>query len=449
MDKDIVPALLEAIQKDFDNGHATSKQIQQLLSLLAEDKATYLQANNYAVEVGKLLSKALKNKVTADALPNGKMYFNIAEKLFNATLKNNYDLIADYSSKVQSKVNNDAGIRLKAQTPKLNQDRVDGLIKAAANAKDFEEVSRLLGDPIVNFSQSVVDDTIKANAEFLDKAGFKSKIKRIAVGRACKWCHNLEGVYDYPHTPEEIYHRHENCRCRVDYFPNGKRSRYKQNVHSKKYIKANSEELKKLSDEVSSKNKNRNKPLEILAITEAKKLGYNPLPTSKVVNELRKQARKWQKALTKEEIKAINKYTYNGVDDDGQKLYFKINEYLEGRYIPKDINEFEVIFRNSGNIKSGIKKFKLENDIIVFRNDLYAESLKDKNKKFLSTSVVPGATLGKKANVAIIIPKGANGGYVELLADEMYKKQREYLLNVKSDLELLKIIGNLYLFKLR
>lgn len=449
MYKDIVPALLEAIQKDFDTGHAASKQIQQLLSLLAEDKATYLQANNYAVEVGKLLSKVLKNKVTADALPNGKMYFNIAEKLFNATLKNNYDLIADYSSKVQTKVNNDAGIRLKAQTPKLNQDRVDGLIKAAANAKDFEEVSRLLGDPIVNFSQSVVDDTIKANAEFLDKAGFKSKIKRIAVGRACKWCRNLEGVYDYPHTPEEIYHRHENCRCRVDYFPNGKRSRYKQNVHSKKYIKANSEELKKLSDEVGSKNKNRNKPLEILAITEAKKLGYNPLPTSRVVNELRKQARKWEKDLTKEEIKAINKYTYNGVDDDGQKLYFKINEYLEGRYIPKDINEFEVIFRNSGNIKSGIKKFKLENDIIVFRNDLYAESLKDKNKKFLSTSVVPGATLGKKANVAIIIPKGANGGYVELLADEMYKKQREYLLNVKSDLELLKIIGNLYLFKLR
>lgn len=449
MDKDIVPALLEAIQKDFDNGHATSKQIQQLLSLLAEDKATYLQANNYAVEVGKLLSKVLKNKVTADALPNGKMYFNIAEKLFSATLKNNYDLITDYSSKVQSKVNNDAGIRLKAQTPKLNQDRVDGLIKAAANAKDFEEISRLLGDPIVNFSQSVVDDTIKANAEFLDKAGFKSKIKRIAVGRACKWCRNLEGVYDYPHTPEEIYHRHENCRCRVDYFPNGKRSRYKQNVHSKKYIKANSEELKKLSDEVGSKNKNRNKPLEILAITEAKKLGYNPLPTSKVVNELRKQARKWEKDLTKEEIKAINKYTYNGVDDDGQKLYFKINEYAEKRYMPKDIKELEVIFRNSYNIESGIKKFELENDIIVFRNDPYAENLKGRNKKFLSTSVIPNATLGSKANVAVIVPKGSSGAYVELLAETRYKKQREFIINSNSEFKFLTKIADIYVYELR
>lgn len=449
MDKDIVPALLEAIQKDFDNGHATSKQIQQLLSLLAEDKATYLQANNYAVEVGKLLSKVLKNKVTADALPNGKMYFNIAEKLFNATLKNSYDLITDYSSKVQTKVNNDVGIRLKAQTPKLNQDRVDGLIKAAANAKDFEEVSRLLGDPIVNFSQSVVDDTIKANAEFLDKAGFKSKIKRIAVGRACKWCRNLEGVYDYPHTPEEIYHRHENCRCRVDYFPNGKRSRYKQNVHSKKYIKANSEELKKLSDEVGCKNKNRNKPLEILAMTEAKKLGYNPLPTSKVVNELRKQARKWEKALTKEEIKAINKYTYNGVDDDGQKLYFKINEYLEGRYIPKDNIEKEILNRNLSKIESGLMKFRLENDIIVYRNDMFPGNLKRKLAKFLSTSVVPKATLGKKANVAIIIPKNSNGGYIELLANDAYKKQREYLINTQTEFGLIRKIDELYIYVLR
>ncbi len=49
------------------------------------------------------MSKALKNKVTVDALPNGKMHFNISDKLFNATLKNNYDLIIDYSSKVQDR----------------------------------------------------------------------------------------------------------------------------------------------------------------------------------------------------------------------------------------------------------------------------------------------------------------------------------------------------------
>lgn len=41
------------------------------------------------------------------------------------------------------------------------------------------------------------------------------------------------------------------------------------------------------------------------------------------------------KRLEKEEIRSINKYTYNGTDDDGKKLFFKINEYSEGRYSRK------------------------------------------------------------------------------------------------------------------
>lgn len=447
MDKDIVPALLEAIQKDFDNGHATSKQIQQLLSLLAEDKATYLQANNYAVEVGKLLSKVLKNKVTADALPNGKMYFNIAEKLFNATLKNSYDLITDYSSKVQTKVNNDVGIRLKAQTPKLNQDRVDGLIKATANAKDFEEVSRLLGDPIVNFSQSVVDDTIKTNAEFQDKAGFKAKVKRIAVGKACKWCRNLEGIYDYPNVPADVYHRHENCRCMVDYFPNGKKSKYKQNVHSKQFIKTRAnKELKELSKKI----KQNNKLLENLAIEEVKKMGLNPLVRNKVVNKLRRVSNEWKKILKEKEIISINKYTNNGKDSDGMKLFEKINEYLEGRYIPKGDAEEEILIRNSANIRRALMKFKLNDDIIAYRNEMFPDRLQNGVfQKLTSTSVVPNAVLGRKANVAIIIPKGSNGGYIESLSDERYKKQREFLINSGARFELVRQVGDLYIYRLR
>ncbi len=123
------------------------------------------------------------------------------------------------------------------------------------------------------------------------------------------------------------------------------------------------------------------------------------------MNELRKQARKWEKALTKEEIKAINKYTYNGVDDDGQKLYFKINEYLEGRYTPKNENEEEIILRNSESIENRLKKFELKNDIIVYRNDRYLEDLEGSSEKFTSTSIVPNTTLGKKQMLLLLFPK--------------------------------------------
>lgn len=232
---------------------------------------------------------------------------------------------------------------------------------------------------MVNFTQSVVDEAIKKNAKFHNDAGMKAVIKRQVKGKACKWCRGLEGTYDYPKgTPNEVFHRHENCRCVTEYYPSGKKK--KQDVWSKDWSDRKSErrkdQLQDLTNDFIASKKNRNKPLEMLARARAEELGYNPLPTETVVNELRKQARVWQKDLTAEEIRSINKYTFNGTDNDGKKLYFKINEYNEGRYTPKDKKEEEIILRNAGNIENGLEKFKLKNDIIVYRNDRYPEYLR-------------------------------------------------------------------------
>ena len=44
----------------------------------------------------------------------------------------------------------------------------------------------------------------------------------------------LAGVYNYPDVPEDVYRRHNNCRCQVIYDP--KDGSRKQDVHDKKRI---------------------------------------------------------------------------------------------------------------------------------------------------------------------------------------------------------------------
>lgn len=61
---------------------------------------------------------------------------------------------------------------------------------------------------------------------------------------------------------------------------------------------------------------------------------------------------------------------------------------------------------------------------------------------------MPKAVIGKVPNVAIIVPSGSNGGYVELIAGEAYRKQREFLIN-SGALELVKKEAGLYIYKLR
>jgi uncharacterized protein with gpF-like domain len=168
--------------------------------------------------------------------------------------------------------------------------------------------------------------------------------------------------------------------------------------------------------------------------------GYSPLEQDKVVNVLREESKEWVNKLTEDEKKAINKYTYNGVDPDGLRLFEKINGALEGRYVPKNAEEAAMLRKYIMNIDKGLLKNELKYDIIVYRKDENSGNLEGKIDKFLSTSVTKKGVLGGNPNVAIIIPRGSNGAYVETIAHDDYKNQREFLLN--KDIKLKKLGNN-------
>ncbi len=130
-------------------------------------------------------------------------------------------------------------ISLKAIKPELNQDRIDGIVNKISEYEDFKEGKWLLEEPIKNFTQSIVDDTIKTNADFQYKSGLTPKIVRKEVGTCCDWCKEVVGTYEYPDVPKDVYRRHRFCKCTVDYLPgNGK----KQDVWSKKWIDSDGNE---------------------------------------------------------------------------------------------------------------------------------------------------------------------------------------------------------------
>lgn len=170
------------------------------------------------------------------------MYFNIAERILNQTLGKNHELISGYSTDVQQLLNDQANLKLAVQAPELNKDRIDGFVNKLSVAEDFADVAWVLDDPIINFCQSIVDDAIEKNAKFQFNAGLNPKInRRLGAYDACKWCTDLAGTYDYYDLPDEIYLRHQRCRCTVDYHPGDGR---KQDVWSKAWReKANSAKI--------------------------------------------------------------------------------------------------------------------------------------------------------------------------------------------------------------
>lgn len=222
MEKDIVPGLLELIEKEFDEKTRNSEIVKKAVEELRNKKATYKDANEFAIEIGEILSDVLGRNITVEVLPDGRMYYNIADRIINPTMGKNYELISNYAADVQTQLNSNAGLKIKGQKPKLNQSRIDGIVERLSTAEKFEEIKWILDEPIKNFSQSIVDDVVKANVDFHAKVGLKPKITRVVVADCCDWCREKAGTYDYGDEPDDIYRRHRFCRCRVEYSPTGR-----------------------------------------------------------------------------------------------------------------------------------------------------------------------------------------------------------------------------------
>lgn len=235
MVEDIVPSLLKKIKSEFESARLDSEVLKDLLSKLHHSKASYLDANQYAIEIGEILSKALGASLTNETLPDGKMYYNIAQRVLTDVLGRNYELVSDYTEQVQKNLNFEARIGLAAQVPELNQDRIDGLVNRLASEESFDDVRWLLEEPVVNFTQSIIDDSIQKNAEFHHKSGLQPEIVRKSAYHCCEWCQEVQGTYKYPRVPKDIYRRHQHCRCTFDYDP---KSGKVQNVWSKAWNKS-------------------------------------------------------------------------------------------------------------------------------------------------------------------------------------------------------------------
>lgn len=235
---DIAPKLYEAIKGTYDKEISLNSKIKGLLTKINNGSATYEDALQYAKELGSCLETAFKVNISDDVLPDGKMYYNIAQRLIEPMVKSNYDSIAAQCVSVQTALNKNANIGLKGIAPKYNADKTKGIIDYVSNADKYSQVEKSFLDSLSTNAKSVVDDSVRENADFHYKSGLSPKIIRTTSGKTCKWCQEVAGIYEYAEvkkTGNDVFRRHANCDCNVVYDPaNG--SKKMQNVYSKKWL---------------------------------------------------------------------------------------------------------------------------------------------------------------------------------------------------------------------
>lgn len=239
---DVVPELNEKIRANFQKRLMRNRNLPAINRMIRDGTATLTEAHAYSAAVGEAASEALKTVLTAENLPNGILYRNIAERTVKPLLEECYSLVNDQAAEIQKVVDRKKKVKLGAVRADFPEDRVDDLVNKISEDLNLDEAVKWLGEPIVNNSEAFFDDYVKRNADFRERSGMESRIQRTAEAGACRWCADLAGSWRYGSEPDDVYARHEFCRCSVTY-TSGRRA---QSVWSKRSWELPEEQIERM-----------------------------------------------------------------------------------------------------------------------------------------------------------------------------------------------------------
>ena len=216
---DIGAELLEKIRAYFKKKCQGDAYIQSVLGKVAAGTAQMEEISLLSQSIGFRASQAISEYVNVAALPDGKMYYNIADTILSGVLKDNYEIINSAAAECQRAIDRKMGISIEPQRAPYPAERVQA-VAGAASAPDIseEKMVRRMTSTTENITRSFYDDYVETNVKYRSEAGLECFIIRSDHGGCCKWCAALAGKYRYPEeVPKDVYRRHDNCTCTVTY----------------------------------------------------------------------------------------------------------------------------------------------------------------------------------------------------------------------------------------
>lgn len=224
---DVAPQILANVRKAFSKRLEKDKRVERINNRIRDGTSEIVDAHDYAEIIGDALSESFEEVLQPGVLPDDRMYYNIAMKVVEPVLLNNFRLATAKATEIQKVIYLADGLGLNPVGATFPTGRVLGLIDKVSEAQTLPEVVQWLTEPVVNTTISFYDDWTVANADFQKDAGLSPKIRR-ELGSAelrrsrkrtylvpCEWCQGLAGEYDYGDTPDDFFRRHEGCRCKI------------------------------------------------------------------------------------------------------------------------------------------------------------------------------------------------------------------------------------------
>lgn len=220
--EDVAPELYSEIQKLYTQSVRSDSKIMGIVSKVKEGKGTQSDLRVMSERLGKHASDALKQVLKVDRLPDGKLYWNIAERTIKPTLEQMHSTVNAIASLEKRAEDIQHGIKLALKTGGDPSWRINEVMNFASNSVSQTELTNALTEPVKTTVLDFLDDFEKINAKTRAEAGIKQYVIREYDGVGlkagdCHWCIERAGTWTYQEAIDNgVFERHPGCGCSIE-----------------------------------------------------------------------------------------------------------------------------------------------------------------------------------------------------------------------------------------
>lgn len=226
-------ALKERILKTFSRLVDSDRELTKAEKALL-DGGGYAEAYDYAGRTGDLLAEAYSRHIVELLVDSSPPSIDVIKDLFEEPATEVYNRAITAALTAQTNINGRYGLSLNSIQPAGDNGALKQLINGLAGSKTGGGFLTNVRNELPTLTNRAVDNVAQTNARAQYRAGISATITRRVVANCCPWCSARAGTFEYPKVPSDVYKRHPNCRCVVEYRPENGNGRV-QNVHSKEW----------------------------------------------------------------------------------------------------------------------------------------------------------------------------------------------------------------------
>lgn len=216
----------ELFKKEIENDKQAVKLWQAVVN-----GGGYAATTRYARRIGEDLARVLF-KYAPEAIDEWDL-----NDLLPRSLGLDMNYVVKACAETHAIQTKELGVGIKFQEVGFNTDRAYGIVAELEGSTNFSEIYDKIKNQFANFSESVVDDEIRTNAQTMWRAGIKTQVIRRAESTACAWCNSVSGAYDYSEVSEtgsDVWRRHVGCHCLIDFIAQKDNGLYTSRINNQK-----------------------------------------------------------------------------------------------------------------------------------------------------------------------------------------------------------------------